>query len=710
MKTSILLFVLLLFTGLLGTALSQNLTASDYLAKSSSQEESGEINDALHTLFDARATLDKPNLEIAIEYIRIVTQHTKNDYYKMAYAMYRWGMSSDDVEANRHALTSEIKRLIPIAPDSVYADWRRMVNDRNPAVYKSIIAFWDSINFLPSPNYNARLLEHWERISYARKHYNTQSKAPYGTDIRGEFYVKYGEPAKTGTMEVEISPEEIQSVLSKMNVFYYNYSSTIDYYLDSINLTTAEHPISNIEIWKYNSTREDSDSYLMLYFIKNSNDGYEQIDVIDDLILSSSFLGNNRLNRETNDNIRARNSRTQLPSSGLLKQWIYYNRLRTFDETFAEIYAGMENDRFSEASSNFKTRSGHNFKFLNRAQAKKNLEDAPATSSTIRNMVMDVPIDIKQYRLLNDDNEPIFITYVENKPLNALYFDLLHSSENFGAQQDFLLENIEDNWTDNRESDRMNTTEIVISDEEKLKSYQLRNTLHLRGNDMQLLSRYHNNPVLIVDGEEKDTPSVSIFEIPYLGEGTQQIFFAELRNNDPESTPAFNSALPSNLRGLSELRVPQPGHLSMEPGRLMASDLILGYHKNEAIREINLFPFIVASDNKVPHDEPLVVHFEVYQLATDDQGLSRFEVDYEFSTISRFFNLFGRTIKGISSTLQFVHDSDRFNESLEIETGALSPGSYDLDLTITDTITGQTTERSVRFEVIENREFYLSSN
>ena len=676
---------LLIFTGSFSLVAAQN--HSDYLERGLHAEQNGDYETALDIWFRARQDLGNPNLEIATEYLRVTTEQDLKKYYQMAYAMYLWGLSAESIEHNSDALLSEIDRLRPITSGERYNRWRTMLSEGNPEIQQDIISFWNEINILPLSSYNPRVIEHWNRIAYAREQFSGDSAEPYGTDIRGEFYVKYGPPNRKGTIDLEITVGDIYPILSNIpEITGTQLTERSNSVLDATNQYIRG---GTVHIWIYDTTTESEDLELTLYFREKPNGEFEREYTIDDLIPSSAF--GSRKN-----------------SAGTIAQMVYYNRLRTLDPQFATIHSSMESDLyFSETSVNESIRTGRNFKFLNRAKAQSALKYSPAIASTDFKTVSEIPLDIHQYRALNEDNEPILITYVQNRPMRAFYLDITQSQP---GNRDLISKQINNLEQDPLQVSSSELTEPeVIEVGDYINNYRLRNTLHLRTPGRELLSSTSHAPVLVINEEDEDTPSVSVFEIPHLGNNYEQIFYSELRNNDPESSPLFETSLPANLRGLGIKRLKQPDHFDLEPGKLFASDLIIGFQKNEELLADDRFPFIVSNDGIIPQREPLVVHFEVYQLGLDDRNFSRFEVDYEFRSVSRFFNLFGRSVEGISSTLSFEHDSDRFVESLEIETGNLGPGEYDLNITVNDMVTDQTVKRTVRFEIAETDELSLSN-
>lgn len=110
---------------------------------------------------------------------------------------------------------------------------------------------------------------------------------------------------------------------------------------------------------------------------------------------------------------------------------------------------------------------------------------------------------------------------------------------------------------------------------------------------------------------------------------------------------------------------------------------------------------MVSLNRKVPLDETLAIHFQVCQPKTNTNGLSNFEVDYSFKRVRRFFNLFGKSIDGISNSLTFQIDNYRFGESFEIGTADLEAAAYDLEIEVKDLLTGEEMGRAVRFEIVE---------
>ena len=98
----------------------------------------------------------------------------------------------------------------------------------------------------------------------------------------------------------------------------------------------------------------------------------------------------------------------------------------------------------------------------------------------------------------------------------------------------------------------------------------------------------------------------------------------------------------------------------------------------------------------------LVVHFELYDLEPDEEGIANFEVEYELLPVSRFL-FWDRTgdHHDFSLTLNFSLDRPRFAESLEIETPVPEPGRYELIWRVRDLNSGHEVQQELRLEIVE---------
>ncbi len=441
------------------------------------------------------------------------------------------------------------------------------------------------------------------------------------------------------------------------------------------NSVTLVEGDPELNIWVYDADEMNTKRNLILIFQKKQDGHFERINSIGSLIPTSSFSEKTIL---SSDRLSIRRS-PLIGFIGIAMQYLYYSKLREFDSYFAQKTDLMERELFKPASEE-SDNSYYGLTMHNRTNFRQaeNYESAPVERSASKNELPDIPIEIYQYRLLNEQNRPVYATFAESNLTQTFLMNYLYGEANAtGTDMDTIVE-------------ELNPDE----------SYQLQNVLQrldLSGQPIGQVGQYSS-----LTAESDEITGTSVFIIPKVEDSVSQVIYSLLKSKNGSSFRKEKSTNPLKLRGLGRKEFQQPEHFEIEPGQLTASDLIIGYGREQDLESEGVFPFIVSNDRKIPENENIVIHFEVYQLETNREGFSRFEVDYSFRTVSGFFNLFSRKVSESDVTLSFEPNASRFAESLEIKTESLETGSYDLDVAITDLMNGRSIERSIRFEIVEN--------
>ncbi|MEX2601493.1 MAG: hypothetical protein WD355_07595 [Balneolaceae bacterium] len=639
-----LLLLLLLFQQPLLAEAGQDRDVQMWLELGRQAESAGEYEEALRIWTDARSRLTAPSTELATDYIRLVTEQKLRDYYPMAVSFYLWGLSEGAMsESNIPALQNELDFLEPLVGEETYERWSGLLTDRNPILLDEILGYWESVNPVPDRPGNPRLLEHWERIAYVREHFTRgwADATPYGTDDRGTYYVKYGEPNIKDEGVFQLFESDVSRVMRDSDS-----SRTI---LD-ILYTRAGAP-HRYEYWIYYAPNEEMTHNLVLMFGERSRGGYGRLYTMEDLLPNVLFTSR----------------RENFDRAAMAIQEIYYDQLATKDHYFNRMYHEiLTKKRDAENGLGYRVAS-QNARRLNYVETYRNMRAAPEQISAEEKSIPEIPIDITQYRLLDEAGNPVLLSFVESRPTVAFLFDQGEESPE--------------------------------NEEERLGRYRLTHGLRLSDEHRRTISRSQYRPDLYID-PLGDTPSSSVFTLSWLSQATHQHFYAELSNTDPDSPRRFESLIPEDIRGLGRVELPQPEPLPLD-GTLLLGDLILGYEKRAGRREGALFDFVVANDRQVPEGEPLVVHFELYHLEQNEEGVADFEITYEIRPVQRIL-LWDRTGDpgDFSLTLSFRHDVSRFAESLEIETQGLEPGRYELTWKALDLNSGEETAQEIRFEII----------
>ncbi|TVQ03158.1 MAG: GWxTD domain-containing protein [Balneolaceae bacterium] len=618
------------------------LDAEYWLERGRLAEAAGEYEHALQIWSKAQSELRTPSTELGLEYIRLASEQQLREYYPMAVAMYNWGLSDQEISGpNIDALAAELARLEPLAGQEEFRRWTGLLEDRNPLLLDELRGFWQLMNPVPGRNYNPRLLEHWERIAYARKHFTRAVEPPYGTDVRGRYYVKYGEPDRKEEGMFSLNESDVSRAIRNAEI---SSRAVIDI------LQRRAHTPHRYEYWIYDSPNEDMMFNLVLLFGERSAGGFDRLYTLEDLFPNSLFTSN----------------RQNFGLAAITVLEIYYRQLANRDPYFMSMYHEVMSRKRSDLSPSLASQM---VRFQNQVTTRRNLSPAPEQISAEEKGIPSIPLQVYQYRLIDDEGNPFLLSFLESRITTA-----------------FVLDQREENGS--------------VNGQELLNRYELMHGLRVSDLHRRTIGLSRNHPDLIIDPFE-DSPSSSIFTVPFVSAGTTQLFFAELTNINPGSSRNFESLLPDDLRGLGRLELPQPEHLERD-GRLLMGDLILGYGKMPEAVEGVLFDFVVANDRRIPVDENLVVHFELYDLQQDGEGIANFEIEYEIIPVSRFlfWERFGDH-DDFSLTLSFSIDRPRFAESLEIETPGLEPGRYELIWRVRDLNSGYEVQQELRLEIIE---------
>tara|TARA_R100001143_G_C3359941_1_gene134813 strand:+ start:4707 stop:6746 length:2040 start_codon:yes stop_codon:yes gene_type:complete len=651
-----------------------------YLQKGLNLEQQGEPEQALILWQLAIDELTTPSVAIATEYLRIATQYGLRDYYPTAHETYQWGMSGYNPEAmliNRKPLEEEISRMEPLLEQSVHRHWTQLLEANSPMLLEEMLKYWERLNIRPSTPFNERLIEHWERIAYAREHYSMRSDPPYDTDARGLYYVKYGLADYKETGRVDVTQDKMRWILDQF--LPKDPDSNPDYTPTSYELMLVSNAISNLflnpeyELWIYDSPAEEMSHNLVLIFGHRSGGRFGKLDVLEDFMPGSAF-DMSALLREGIQPDRP------IIQPGLVLQLIYYEHFYAKDPYFAELHASLTSEVYRGGLNNIPDPLlAGTLRSRNINQTNRLIDQSPDEFSTEEKKIAEIPIQVYQYRLLDSSNRPVLATFVESYPHNAFITDFVQNEE--ALTTEFLNE--------------------AESFDNLFDWYQLIHGLQLRTGQWDLLGQARQFPELLVD-PDAEIPSRTSMLIHWNERSDTQVFYAELVNIHPDSEPQMESLFSESLRGLGKVEIEQPQPLALREGELGVRDIILGYNKlDEVPDDLVLFHFTPANTHKIPAGENLVVHFEVYQLQTDPDGFSSFDLDYEIRPRSRLFDWARSQADQFTISLTFENEGDRFVESLEIETIQLEPGNYELTFTIREPASNQTHEQQIEFEVVD---------
>tara|TARA_R100000479_G_scaffold101117_1_gene50347 strand:- start:1475 stop:3511 length:2037 start_codon:yes stop_codon:yes gene_type:complete len=647
------------------------------LEKGYQLEAAGEFEEALELWASAVEELEHPSLAIGREYIRLTTDHNLRDYYETASSMYTWGLSGRDVEPNQEALAKEIQLLEPLLSSLAFDNeqvnrWKDMLEKGDSDLYDQIRVFWEQLDPTPGTRYNERLIEHWERIAYAREHFDRKDDPPYATDDRGIVYVQYGEPDKKDSGILNITRADI----------FTNCPSGCNPEAMA-NVLPAIDPAPYYEVWVYEKPNPAMQFNLVKIFGDKAIGGFSEVEKVEDFIPNEAFSQND--GRYAFKSLTGRKTTPgEKVTPGMVMQYNYYLKLSSYDFFFASRFdqLNFEWNRADPGDPRLGKHQGPMQEERSRTITINNLKEAPPEQSTYAKAFPSIELSAHHYRILDEQNRPAAFTFLESQPGAPFLDDLI-------ANQDILFPG------------------DSVPNQAVLNEYKLLHGLKVNGEDGELLSQSREQANLVLDLEGK-TPSSSVFKVPFLEENQKLTLFAELHNENSGTKPALeDSPFPASLRGIGKLESELPKPLNSDPEKLQMSDLILGYQMNTDATNV-LFPFVVANDKQIPQGEELAVHFQIYHLQEGENGLSNFTIDYEITQDRRMQWLLGKDREVSLSFTQQVRGS-RYVQNLSILTRELEPGTYTFSFKVTDENSGKNIQKEIELEIMSRDEQNLSS-
>jgi len=658
--------------------LMQGDTEKQILERGLKAEEAGNFKLALETWKKAKETLPEPGTEIGRQFIRLATEQGMEDYFETASKIYLWGLSGDKVSTNKIALDRELQFLEPILEKSERKRFEQLVEDGHPDIYKQLADFWNKLDPTPSTPYNERLIEHWQRIAYAREHFTRSDESVYGTDERGPVYVEYGKPDLMFNGHLNITRREITLLMSDWRIPRTNRP----YMLDAV---FKFHIAPEYELWIYKSPNKKMRYNLVQLFGERAESGeFTKLRTVEDFIPNRAFTYTRRyedassLGAQRSGGLSAVRSNA---SPGMILQWLYYEELSNKDFFFADQFKEMlfSWNSFNNGPGKYQ---GQNLKHKHIHETEENLSAAPVHISTLEKEFPGIPLQVYQYRLLNEENKPVLATYLESYCRDAFMSDLAFNFQKLNPDITHL------------------ENKTIIK--ESVENYKLVQGLQLRNENWVLLSHNREEEKLRTDLYRGLAVNRATFIIPNMSGEIQQVFYSELHNLVDETTPWHETPFPDYLRGLAKVQFTQPEPLDNNPDVLQMGDLMIGYKKVDSTYAYGSSPasFTVAHDQKIPEGRDLSIHVEVYHLKPGPDGISRFQLEYEILPVN-FLGWTKERKNEFRVTLNLETDKRRYAEDLEIKTGRLKTGKYVLRLKAVQHETGREIKREIHFNVVE---------
>jgi GWxTD domain-containing protein len=676
MKKSILFLTIIILqtTVLLATSDIRQIYEKGVIEK-----ENGNYKDALDLWLSAKSVLDDPSEmdpRVGFSFIELVTEQKMSNLYQTASTMYFWALEGEINQENFRHYKTEIERIRPLLNEREYVSFMNKIDSFDNTALSDLRGVWTRLDLTPTSPYNERLIEHWERIAHIRSEYTMNKNTIYETDDRGLIYMRYGKPDRVFKDQFDFDYGQIrywaESSIKSVGGGAFDAAqvdTNTSLGVAGTDMITDEgmkeylvtrltdhaqqyHTYSEFEFWMYYGlTGIDSENVIYIFGRDGNSGQFGLRKSIDEMIPTQAF-------RTRIQNGPAHSQVTP----GFLLQLSLYRQAAVADIFFASSFVNMESEVFSRRTINRQT----SIEFRNRSehQLQTVYARAPDQISDYRMALPDISMELRQFRFIDDENNPYLATFMLSRPHEAI---MLSSFNDYNNDQSLIL----------------------------------RHVVQLYDENWNVISRHNAQPeIQMIEGGNlrQSPPSFSLFFVPHVKEETRQIFVAELLDANGSKRLAQNSVFSEYLKGSGKMENLQPEPLNTDSETLEMSDLVLGFNRSD--NDELFFPYMVALENEIPADENLVIHFEVYHLQITDNGLALFELNYGINPINWLGRARTRT-QEVDATVTFETNSDSFREVIEIDTGGLEKGEYELYLTATEPHTRRKIERRVRFTIVD---------
>lgn len=620
-------------------------------------ERQGQVVEALATWERAFTELETPSLAIGRAYVRLATRAGVRQAYPTASRIYLWGLTQAEFSPQaRDTLAQELAFAKPILPPPVYKRARQALKEDPATAARLLLGVWNEMDPTPGTNVNERVLEHWQRIGYARQAFTENDDTVYGADERAEYYVKYGAPDRTTRRSLTIFMSDVENTCS----YFGRCTPSVIW----AAITTLD-PSPELEVWVYHRPTRDMVENLVLMFGKSSHTGFGLIRQVEELIPARAFTFSDRYDHPTLQGFKLP---TGTMTPGMVMQWIYYEKLASFDGYFATISNRIDfewNRPGSPAIINKYQGPVMVQQVLHTTQ--QMVRSAPREQSSDARRVPGLPLAVYPYRFLSEQGHPYYQLFIESNP-HGLVLAGLPPPLDTAAQI---------------------PTQALA---QHLGAFELSHGVRILGPDGAQATRDLTEVgMALLQGELTGS---SLHTVPALPAGHTLTVFGELHKPGAERLVAPASVFPESLRGMSSQEYELPPALVLPQQGLAMGDVVVGWGMDYERLGKERFPFRVAHEGGIPQGEAIALHLEFYNLPQNEEGRHDVELTCRVSKQGRRL-LGGKRKNEVSVTVRFKSEGAWFAEDLELLTRELPPGDYRLELTVNDRLQGHTLETTI---------------
>lgn len=663
-----------------------------YFEKGLQAETNGDYVKALSIWEESTTEMQEPDFRIAHSYINLVADKKLKQHYVKASEIYKWGLKGAIDSSEEPFLIKELNYIRPIIGNGKYRDIKKAVDNEDSDALRSIAKFWDSIDPTPMTPYNERLLEHWERVKFAKENFMKKNSGEF--DDRGFVYIKFGEPFFNKKGQLNYLSSTVTRLV-KEGVETPSFATADQLAINStqrLNMETRVrqyHNYPRYEIWIYGRLNDEPQNIIYMFGTRDATSSFRKIHSVEDFIPSEAYRthgqnsysfssGSFQQNQGENTREQARvntlrSSQVKTPqidfSPALILQLMYYQQFAALDAYFGNSYNEMMN-RFVSRSDTRRKGLAREFGTMYGSKLRQIESKAPDQVSVYENKLMDMPGKYYAYRFLDKNNNPSLKLFSVLSLEDAAYYDLLKETNSLqtGGNNRYVV-----------------NSGYELRNESGEKAYEKTDQ-----NKLQSLNMFSK-----------------VLDIPYQNTSQSVIISHELHNTGDlgGSEIAAESTYLKSLKGLSNHRLNMPEPLT--GNQLMMSDLIIGYSYSNtqqarpALPE-SLINFTIAHDRVIPQGSELNIFYELYMLSRQsDDGLAEYSFQYSIKEEKRGFLGLGKRSDNQQNSITVNNSvaNTRDTNSININTSEYETGNYELFIEITDINSGSTYAKNLTFSI-----------
>jgi len=507
--------------------------------------------------------LQKPDTRLGVTFMELATQKKAEKYYEQASEIYFWSLSKDSVGEYKQKLREEIERTKPVLDKEDYSEWLRVLKKNDSGLSKKITTFWVFKDPVPTTEKNERLIEHWQRIAYARENFKNDNTNVYGTDDRGLVYVKYGEPdkklaGKLGTDQMEIMRWFPNNFLLRQEIQRYN-----------------SNP--EVEIWTYSGLKKE-EATVFLFGKKSGFGKYGLRYGVEDFIPDRAFR---RSSTRTTEGI--------MP--GAFIQLMYYSELFSADNFFMDRFRELEalwaNARAAgDLSPNRDVLLGLLGHYRGMDQDNMEFKHLPLDRTGAFEGVEPLDLNYKTFRYIDNENQS-----------NLL---IIAASTNKNVDEDFRPV-----FFKQAQKTKYKFRHVLLSYDENL-------TLQEKVVDYPAL-RNHNTSIF-------DSLIIKLDDRYRL---VAEKIILDVRKARLEKTDISDTA---KVIGISSVFLDEFVPLSLDRSKLEVSDLIVGVQTPHKLAQSTDYPFPIIPKDPLKKSDSLSIYIELYNISDENSAL-RFDCE-----------------------------------------------------------------------------------